>query len=89
MGTSKKYRFLALIPGLLLGGCATAPAMVVFGAAFPSWLFCLVGGTASTVIVHVVLGYFGKRAWLAPMAISYPALAAAFSLAGWWLFFPH
>jgi len=89
MHTSKAWHFIGLIPLLWLGGCTTAPSMVVFGAAFPSWLFCLVGGIVSTVIVHVVLGYVHKRDWLTPTALSYPALVAVFSLAGWWLFFPN
>ncbi|MBU7440231.1 YtcA family lipoprotein [Paraburkholderia fungorum] len=72
---------------LLLGGCAFAPSIPLFGAAFPDWLFCVVGGVAATVVVHVALGRRGLRPALAPHAISYPALSAVFAMAAWLLFF--
>lgn len=81
---------LALIAAsLLLEGCASAPSVAVFGAAFPDWLFCIVGGVLGVVVVHVVLDRSRKRALLAPLAISYPALAGAFAMTLWLLFFPH
>ena len=75
------------VGGLLLGGCAFAPSIPLFGAAFPDWLFCIVGGVAGTVIVHLALGRHGARAALAPHAISYPALSAVFAMAAWLVFF--
>jgi len=76
-----------LIAGSLLGGCAYAPSIPLFGAAFPDWLFCIAGGVAGTVIVHLVLGRCGVRASLAPLALSYPALSALFAMSAWLVFF--
>jgi len=73
--------------GLLLGGCAFAPSIPLFGAAFPDWLFCIVGGVAGTVVVHFALGRHQARSALAPHAISYPALSALIAMAAWLLFF--
>lgn len=92
MRPSTALSFVSITASLLLEGCAAAPSVAVFGAAFPDWLFCIVGGVLGTAIVHVVLGKRGKRgkrALLAPLAISYPALAAALAMAFWLLFFPH
>jgi hypothetical protein len=88
----RRTTVLNLVPlavSLLLGGCARAPAIPVLGASFPDWLFCIVFGVLATVIVHLVLGKLGKRAWLAPAAISYPAFAALLAMAFWLLFFSY
>lgn len=89
MGLSNALNFISLAASLFLEGCAPAPSVAVFGAGFPDWLFCIVGGIAATSIVHVVLGKVGKRGILVPLAISYPALSALFAMAFWLLFFPH
>ncbi|MDY7791317.1 YtcA family lipoprotein [Burkholderia ubonensis] len=89
MRSSTALKSAALAASLSLAGCASAPSLVVFGAAFPDWLFCIVFGVLGTVIVHVVLGKRGKRALLAPLAISYPALCALLAMAFWLFFFPH
>ncbi|WP_273974786.1 MULTISPECIES: hypothetical protein [Serratia] len=39
--------------------------MVVFGASFPDWLFCLCGSVAIMVALHLLLRTPEKRAWLA------------------------
>ncbi|HTR07322.1 MAG TPA: YtcA family lipoprotein [Paraburkholderia sp.] len=75
------------VAGFVLGGCAFAPSIPLFGAAFPDWLFCVVGGVASTVAVHLVLGRPEARSVLAPHAISYPALSALIAMAAWLVFF--
>jgi uncharacterized membrane protein len=74
---------------LLLGGCAFAPSIPVFGAAFPDWLFCIAGGVAGTVVVHLALSRRGEGSALAPLAISYPALSALLAIAAWLIFFPR
>jgi len=89
MRLSNARNFLLLAPALLVGGCTLAPSFVLFGAAFPSWMFCIIGGVVATVVVHVALGCLGKRSWLAPAPAAYPALAATISLAGWLAFFSH
>ncbi|KVL22092.1 YtcA family lipoprotein [Burkholderia cepacia] len=89
MRLSISLSFVSIGASVLLGGCAAAPSVAVFGAAFPDWLFCIVGGVLGTAIVHVVLGKRDKRALLTPLAVSYPALATALATAFWLLFFPH
>ncbi|CAB3795781.1 hypothetical protein LMG28614_04222 [Paraburkholderia ultramafica] len=82
-------QILALSGSLLLGGCARAPSIALFGAAFPDWLFCIAGGVAATVAVHVALGKLGARCWLAPVAVSYTALSASLAMAAWLILFSH
>ncbi|CAM2168307.1 conserved membrane hypothetical protein [Paraburkholderia sacchari] len=72
---------------VLLGGCAFAPSIPLFGAAFPDWLFCIVGGITGTVLVHLALSRRGAGSALAPIAISYPALSGLLSMAAWLTFF--
>jgi hypothetical protein len=60
----------------------------LFGAGFPDWLFCVAGGVGATVVAHLLLSRQDKQAWLAPIAISYPALGAAIAMAIWLIFFP-
>ncbi|GAB7524043.1 YtcA family lipoprotein [Paraburkholderia sp. 2C] len=71
-----------------ISGCASAPSIAVFGAGFPDWLFCVAGGIAATAAVHLLLVRRDKQGWLAPIAISYPALGAAIAMAIWLIFFP-
>jgi hypothetical protein len=71
-----------------LGGCAPSPSVALFGAGFPDWLFCIAGGVAGTVVVHLLLSRRGAQGWLAPVAISYPALCAVLAMAIWLIFFP-
>ncbi|PMS33873.1 YtcA family uncharacterized protein [Trinickia symbiotica] len=73
--------------GLLLSGCSFAPSIPLFGAAFPDWLFCVVGGVTATVAVHLALTRRGANTALAPHALSYPALSALFALTAWLAFF--
>lgn len=88
MNLSNVVRWASLsAAGLLLGGCAFAPSIPLFGAAFPDWLFCIVAGVAGTVVVHLALGRRGVRPVLAPHAISYPSLSALIAMAAWLLFF--
>ncbi|CAN0627298.1 conserved membrane protein of unknown function [Burkholderia multivorans] len=74
---------------LPLAGCALAPSLPVFGAAFPGWLFCLAGGIAATLVVHLMLARRGMREMLAPLAVSYVAMSGLFAMAAWLIFFSH
>ncbi|MEX3985496.1 YtcA family lipoprotein [Paraburkholderia sp. EG287A] len=89
MRSSTALNLVSLAANLLLGGCAPAPSIAVFGAAFPDWLFCIAFGVLGTVVVHAVLGKQGKRAALAPLALSYPALCALLAMAFWLMVFSH
>ncbi|RFU48566.1 YtcA family lipoprotein [Paraburkholderia sp. DHOC27] len=67
----------------VLTGCAAAPSVGVLGAYFPDWLFCAVGGTVLTAIVHVLCSRGGYGGWLSPPAIVYPALTVLFAVVLW------
>jgi hypothetical protein len=78
---------LALALGAALPGCTAAPSIVLLGASFPDWLFCITGGVVAMVVVHLALGRRRRLAWLAPPALTYPALTATFAALAWLAFF--
>jgi YtcA family len=79
---------LVLALGAALPGCAAAPpSIVVLGASFPDWLFCITGGVVATAIVHLAMARARRLAWLAPPAVTYPALTATLAALAWVLFF--
>lgn len=84
---SVKNLAMLSMSGVLFGGCAFAPSIPLFGATFPDWLFCIVGGVAGTIFVHLALSRRGTSSLLAPLAISYPALSALLAMATWLVFF--
>lgn len=75
------------MPSVLLSGCAFAPSIPLFGAAFPDWLFCIVGGIAGTVVAHIAMSRLGAESALAPFFVSYPALSALLAMAAWLVLF--
>lgn len=74
---------LSLSMCMLLTACSGSPSVGILGAYFPDWLFCIVGGTVLTVVVHVVSYRHGYGGWLTPPAIVYPALTVLFSMMLW------
>lgn len=78
---------LALGLALLLSGCTRAPAIALFGAVFPGWFFCLAGGVAATVIVHIACQVTVGVDWMRPLPVSYVGLFAIFSALIWLAFF--
>ena len=76
-----------LLAALPLAGCRLAPSIVLFGAGFPDWLFCMAGGVIATVAVHLALGASKRVALLEPLPLSYPALTAIFAVLIWLLVF--
>ncbi|WP_440489386.1 YtcA family lipoprotein [Serratia nevei] len=84
-----KKLLITCLTALLLTGCSPAPSIVVFGASFPDWLFCLCGSVAGMVAIHLLLRTPEKRAWLAPQLLTYPALTALIAMLIWLLVFPH
>lgn len=91
--TSDRERFRAAnqamlsMSSVLLSGCEFAPSIPLFGAGFPDWLFCIVGGIVGTISIHLTLSRRGKSSTIAPLAISYPALSALIAMATWLTFF--
>lgn len=60
-----------------------SPSLVLFGAAFPDWLFCIAGGILATTAIHLVLGRFDVGERLSPLALSYPALTGMLAMLLW------
>ncbi len=72
---------------LLLGGCAQPPSIVVFGAAFPDWLFCILAGVLGTTAFHLLLGRLKLQQHFSPLALSYSAMMALLSMLCWLIVF--
>ncbi|WP_077264254.1 YtcA family lipoprotein [[Enterobacter] lignolyticus] len=96
MQTSKVSKRLAsgkrlgpLAALLSLTGCAPAPSIVLFGAAFPDWLLCTGAGVAGMILLHVVSVRRKKTQWLQPAAVVYPCVTALIAMLTWLLVFPH
>lgn len=70
---------------LLLAGCSQAPAVALFGAYFPGWLFCIAGGIALALATQALLARHSSL-WLPPLP-TFLTLAALFSFVFWLLFF--
>ncbi|MGL4668515.1 MAG: YtcA family lipoprotein [Saezia sp.] len=83
------FKYITFTLGLFLCGCASAPTIELFGAYFPDWIFCIAGGVLGTILVHIFLGIFAKRELLSPLALSYSALTALFSILIWFISFPR
>lgn len=80
-------RLALILVVLLLSGCSTSPSLVLFGAAFPDWLFCMVGGVVAITAIHVTLGKYSLRERIAPLALSYPALTGLLAMLLWLVVF--
>jgi YtcA family len=74
---------LSLLMCALLTACSGSPSVGILGAYFPDWLFCVIGGTVLTAVVHVLSYRHGYGSWLTPPAIVYPALTVLFSIVLW------
>lgn len=81
--------WIAVASAGVLSGCKNAPSIVLFGASFPDWLFCITGAVLLVALTHLSLGGIGGRERLSPLIISYPALTACFSVLLWLIFFFH
>ncbi|HDG0629586.1 TPA: hypothetical protein PFA69_003709 [Serratia marcescens] len=83
----KNKLFLSVSVVALLSGChPPSPSINIVGAYFPDWLFCIVGGTLSTVVIYIFLSSKKRENWLSPYILTYPLLIALFSI-GYWTFF--
>ncbi|MCO1668287.1 hypothetical protein FA459_02185 [Pseudomonas aeruginosa] len=87
MPTPVRSRQALLLVSVLLGGCSMSPSLVLFGAAFPDWLFCIVGAAVGMALLHALLGRQGRRQRLAPLALSYPLITALLAMSLWLAFF--
>ena len=63
------------------------PSINLLGAYFPAWMLCILVGVVLALIGHRLLAAAGLDASIGPRAIVYPALALAFTLVLWVVFF--
>ena len=70
---------------LVLTSCSRAPSCDVLGSFFPAWLVCLGLGLLLTGAVHWLS--LRIRVALALPILTYPSLAALFTLVIWLAFF--
>ena len=73
--------------GVPLCGCERVPSVNLLGAYFPSWMLCILIGGALTLVARWALVAGGVEPWIGPRGLVYPALALAFALATWLMFF--
>jgi hypothetical protein len=70
-----------------LCGCEHVPSVNVLGAFFPSWMLCALVGIALTLVSRPLLVAVGLDSSIGPRGLVYPALALAFALVTWMIFF--
>lgn len=74
-------RWAALPTGLLLGGCD--PTINIYGALFPGWVLCLIGGAVGVLALRPVFARTGLERHMAPLLIVYPALGILIACLLW------
>ncbi len=74
-----------LVSAILLTGCSLPPAILVIGAYYPDWLFCIIAGVILTLITRRVM----LRKYQTPSlaGVIYTALFALYSMLFWLVFF--
>ncbi len=76
-----------VIATLPLAGCVRAPVMNILGSYFPAWMFCALLGILLAVLVRVIVTRFRLEEYARPAVLTYPCVAALFTLSTWLLFF--
>ncbi|MFW2275961.1 YtcA family lipoprotein [Burkholderia orbicola] len=87
--STRETTVVVALVSLSLSGCTRAPSIVLFGAAFPDWLFCIAGGVLATIFIHFILSVKRCITALEPLPLSYPGLTAIFAVSIWLLIFYH
>ena len=80
-------RAFVIASSVPLCGCGHVPSVSLLGAYFPSWMLCIIVGIGLTLAARWVLAAAGLEPWIGPRGLVYPALAVAFTLATWVMFF--
>ncbi len=73
----------------LLAGCTQPPSIVLFGAGFPDWLFCMIAGVMGTAGFHLLIGKLELRERFSPLVLSYCCMVALLSMLCWLFVFSH
>lgn len=70
----------------VLSGCAArSPSIPILGAYFPAWMLCILVGIVLATLVRFMFGRV--RIDVVPRPAVYPALAIAFAIAMWLMFY--
>jgi len=78
----------SVLPLLATSGCSHVPSIELFGAYFPDWLFCIVGGIVTATILRTIMpNIFGSEDFGSGTLVSYLALVAICAVIGWLVFF--
>ena len=89
MTVLRDSRFVRLLPLLmvapLLSSCSRAPSVDVLGSFFPAWLLCFTVAIVLAALVQLAL--LRLRVKVALPLLTYPSLAALFTLLLWLIFF--
>jgi hypothetical protein len=68
-----------------ISGCS--PTWGIGGAYFPAWLVCMVAGLVLALAARYLLIVSGIDRWVRPRVLAYPAIAVAFTLLVYLIFF--
>jgi len=74
-----------VLTALCTTSCGRAPSFDILGSFFPAWMVCLISGLVLTVLARWLL--LRLHIELAIPVLTYPSLAALFTLALWLAFF--
>jgi hypothetical protein len=80
---SSGYRLI--LAAVFLAGCGRAPSFDVLGSFFPAWLACLALGLLLTAVARWLLSRI--HIVIALPVLTYPSLAALFTLTLWFALF--
>ena len=78
---------LAIVFGLLCGGCSRAPSINVLGSFFPAWMVCIIAAVVMSFVVRYVLLKFQLETEVGHVALFYPCLVVFLTCGLWLLFF--
>ncbi|MRS15794.1 hypothetical protein GJV06_12935 [Enterobacteriaceae bacterium RIT691] len=83
---NNSHRLWIIASAFTLSACSISPSVPILGAAFPDWLFCLIGGISLTWLLHG-LSSQDWRARMLPHAVCYPLISATLSMLLWLFIF--
>lgn len=78
---------VALVPAMLLAGCARSPEFNVLGSYFPGWIACILLGVVVAVIAHVLLKRWQWEARISALPLFYLSLVLLVACACWLITF--
>lgn len=80
----KRGRLALVVLAPSVAACGGAPSQDVLGSFFPSWMLCVLGGLAATIVLRQLFVLGGLDRGLPAPIVVYLATTVLFSFA-WWL----